>query len=176
MAEGKMPEGGEMGMSGYLVNLDTELDYYHSDGRTDFKGNRNTRTYIKDVSMGPSSTTSFGLVQLDEDLSDDEDKNSIDFEVESDDELDLEDLSMFSKMKKGMSKVGKGLKKFENGAIKAREIGKKVYPQAEQAWAIVAPKNHDKYAPKLAKGYKTFNEKANKMGGWNTVDKAADAL
>merc|ERR1711988_1476573 len=104
------------GMSGYLQNLDTELDYYHSDGRTDFTGNRNTRTYIKDVSMGAGSTTSFGLlVNLDEDLSDDEDKNSIDFEVEdnSDDELDLEDLSFYSKMKKGMKSMGKGLKKFE---------------------------------------------------------------
>merc|ERR1711988_2002346 len=80
------------GMSGYLQNLDTELDYYHSDGRTDFKGNRNTRTYIKDVSMGRGSTTSFGLLNLDVDLSDDEDKNSIDLSEKSDDELDLEDL------------------------------------------------------------------------------------
>ena len=45
-------------------NLDTELDYYHSDGRTDFKGNRNTRTHIKDVSMGAGSNTSFGLMNL----------------------------------------------------------------------------------------------------------------
>ena len=166
------------GMNGYLQNLNTELDY-HSDGRTDFTGNRNTRTYIKDVSMGPSSSTSFGLlVNLDEDLSDDEDKNSIDFEVEdnSDDELDLEDLSFFSKMKKGAKSMGKGLKKFEKVAIKGREMGKKYYPQAEQALAIVAPKTHDKYVPKLEKGYKTFNDKANAYGGWNTVDKAANAL
>ena len=50
--------------SDYL-NLDTELDYYHSDGKTDFKGNKNTRTYIKDVDMGAGSHTSFGLVNLD---------------------------------------------------------------------------------------------------------------
>ena len=49
-----------------LLNLDTELDYYHSDGRTDFTGNRNTRTHIKDVSMGRGSTTSFGLMNLDD--------------------------------------------------------------------------------------------------------------
>ena len=47
-----------------LLNLDTELDYYHSDGRSDFTGNRNTRTYIKDVSMGSGSSTSFGLMNL----------------------------------------------------------------------------------------------------------------
>ena len=47
-----------------LLNLDTELDYYNSDGKTDFVGNRNTRTYIKDVSMGSGSTTSFGLMNL----------------------------------------------------------------------------------------------------------------
>merc|ERR1719329_751133 len=72
---------------------------------------------------------------------------------ESDDEeLQFQNLNMFKKM-------GKGLKKFE-----------------EKAKAIAAPKNHDKYAPKLAKGYKTFNTEANKMGGWGTVDKAAEAL
>jgi len=49
-----------------LLNLDTELDYYHSDGKTDFKGNRNTRTYIKDVSMGAGSSTNFGLMNLDQ--------------------------------------------------------------------------------------------------------------
>ena len=47
-----------------LLNLDTELDYYNSDGKTDFVGNRNTRTYIKDVSMGSGSQTSFGLMNL----------------------------------------------------------------------------------------------------------------
>ena len=26
------------------------------------------------------------------------------------------------------------------------------------------------------KGYKTFNSKANQMGGWNSVDKAANAM
>jgi hypothetical protein len=47
-----------------FMNLDTELDYYHSDGRTDFVGHRNTRTHIKDVSMGAGSSTSFGLMNL----------------------------------------------------------------------------------------------------------------
>ena len=74
------------------------------------------------------------------------------------------------------TKMGKGLKKFEKTAKKARDVGKKYYPMADQAFAIVAPKNHDKYAPKLAKGYKDFNTGANKMGGWNTVDMAADDL
>ena len=83
--------------------------------------------------------------------------------------VEMENLNMFKKM-------GKGLKKFEKTAKKARDYGKKVYPVAEQAWAIAAPKNHDKYAPKLAKGYKTFNDEANKMGGWNTVEKAANTL
>ena len=72
--------------------------------------------------------------------------------------------------------MGKGLKKFEKKAKQARDYGKKVYPAAEKAWAIAAPQNHDQYAPKLAKGYKTFNTQANKLGGWGTVDKAADAL
>ena len=48
----------------FLLNLDTELDYYHSDGRTDFVGHRDTRTHIKDVSMGAGSSTSFGLMNL----------------------------------------------------------------------------------------------------------------
>jgi len=48
------------------------------------------------------------------------------------------------------SKMGKGLKKMMNdGAIKVREI-----ETADKA----------------------FNTEANKMGGWNTVDKAADAM
>ena len=64
--------------------------------------------------------------------------------------IDVQNLNIFNKM-------GKGLKKFEKKAKKARDYGKKVYPAAEQAWAIAAPKNHDKYAPKLAKGYKEFN-------------------
>jgi len=81
----------------------------------------------------------------------------------------MQNLSVFKKM-------GKGLKKFEKTAKKARDYGKKVYPTAEKAWAVAAPKNHDKYAPKLAKGYKTFNTEANKMGGWGSVEKAADAL
>ena len=72
--------------------------------------------------------------------------------------------------------MSKGLKKVEKTAKKARDVGKKAYPAAEKAWAIAAPKNHDKYAPKLAKGYKTFNTNANKLGGWSTVDKAADAM
>ena len=90
---------------------------------------------------------------------------------DSDDELELEiqNLNIFKKM-------GKGLKKFETTAKKARDYGKKVYPAAEKAWAIAAPKNHDKYAPKLEKGYKDFNTQANKMGGWNTVDKAANSM
>ena len=90
---------------------------------------------------------------------------------DSDDELELEiqNLNIFKKM-------GKGLKKFETTAKKARDYGKKVYPAAEKAWAIAAPKNHDKYAPKLAKGYKTFNEEANKLGGWGTVHKVEDKL
>ena len=81
----------------------------------------------------------------------------------------LMQLNMFTKM-------GKGLKKFEKTAKKGRDIAKKAYPQAEKAWAIAAPKNHDKYAPQLAKGYKTFNTQANKMGGWNTIDKAAEQM
>ena len=55
-----------------LLNLDTELDYYHSDGKTSFTGNRNTRTHIKDVSMGRGSTTSFGLVNLEDLVKEDE--------------------------------------------------------------------------------------------------------
>jgi hypothetical protein len=74
------------------------------------------------------------------------------------------------------TKMGKGLKKFEKKAKQGRNFAKKVYPKAEQAWAIAAPKNHDKYAPKLAKGYKAFNKQANKMGGWNTIDKAAEQM
>ena len=81
----------------------------------------------------------------------------------------LMQLNMFTKM-------GKGLKKFEKTAKKGRDFAKKAYPQAEKAWAIAAPKNHDKYAPKLAKGYKAFNTQANKMGGWNTIDKAAEQM
>ena len=42
----------------------------------------------------------------------------------------LQNLSMISKMKKGMSKVGKGLKTFEKGAIKARDLGEKASPYA----------------------------------------------
>ena len=49
-----------------LLNLDTELDFYHSDGKTDFVGNRNTRTHIKDVTMGGGSSTSFGLMNLED--------------------------------------------------------------------------------------------------------------
>jgi hypothetical protein len=41
-------------------------------------------------------------------------------------------LNMFSKM-------GKGLKKLEKKAKKARDVGKKYYPMADQAFAIVAP-------------------------------------
>ena len=63
----KKSKKAKKGTSAYLANLDTELDYYHSDGRTDFKGNRNTRTHIKDVSMGAGSNTSFGLLNLVED-------------------------------------------------------------------------------------------------------------
>ena len=72
--------------------------------------------------------------------------------------------------------MGKGIKKLEKKAKKARDVGKKYYPMADQAFAIVAPENHAKYAPKLEKGYKTFNTQANKMGGWNTIDKAADTM
>ena len=71
-------------------------------------------------------------------------------------EVDLQNLSMFSKM-------GKGLKKFEEKAKKARDVGKKYYPMADQAFAIVAPQNHAKYAPKLEKGYKTFNANTKQM-------------
>ena len=46
------------------MNLDTELDYYHSDGKTAFTGNRNTRTHIKDVDMSRTSSTTFGLQNL----------------------------------------------------------------------------------------------------------------
>ena len=72
--------------------------------------------------------------------------------------------------------MGKGLKKFEKKAKKARYYGKKVYPVSEKAWAIAAPKNQENYAPKLEKGYKTFNAQANKMSGWKTIEKAADAM
>ena len=75
-----------------------------------------------------------------------------------------------------LSKMGKGLKKAETKIKQVRDYGKKVYPAAEEVWAVAAPKNHDKYAPKLAKGYKTFNEEANKLGGWGTVHKVEDKL
>ena len=88
----------------------------------------------------------------------------------------LQNLNFLTKAKKGMKKVGKSLTKIEKVAKKGNKLVKKASPYADQAWAIAAPKNHDKYAPKIAKGYKTFNEKANKMGGWGTVEKAADAL
>ena len=147
-----------------LLNLDTELDYYHSDGRTDFVGHRDTRTHIKDVSMGAGSSTSFGLQNLMVNCAGPGEPPIIALFCE-----DLQNLSIFSNM-------GKGLKKLEKKAKKARDVGKKYYPMADQAFAIVAPENHAKYAPKLEKGYKTFNTKANKMGGWNTVEKAADAM
>ena len=53
---------------------------------------------------------------------------------DSDDELELEiqNLNIFKKM-------GKGLKSFEKKAKKARDMGKKYYPMADQAFAIVAP-------------------------------------
>ena len=75
-----------------------------------------------------------------------------------------------------VSKMGKGLKAFEKKAIKAREFGKKIYPALEDTWKVAAPKNHDKYSPKLEKGYKEFNDEANKLGGWGTVTKVADKM
>ena len=42
----------------------TNIDYYHSDGKTSFTGNRNTVTKIKDVDMGSGSITTFGLMNL----------------------------------------------------------------------------------------------------------------
>jgi hypothetical protein len=81
----------------------------------------------------------------------------------------LMQLNMFSKM-------GNGLKYMEKKAKKARDVGKKYYPMADQAAAKYFPENHAKYAPKLEKGYKTFNDQANKMGGWNTVDTAAETM
>ena len=100
-----------------------------------------------------------------------ESKDSKDDDTDSNSALSeyLMQLNIFSKM-------GKGLKKMEEKAKKARDYGKKYYPMADQAFAIVAPENHAKYAPKLEKGYKTFNDKANKYGGWNTIDKAADSM
>ena len=88
----------------------------------------------------------------------------------------LMQLNMFTKMKDTAKKAGKGLHKLEKYAVKGRELGKKYYPQAEQAFAIVAPKTHDKYVPVMEKKYKAFNDKANQYGGWNTVHKAGDAL
>ena len=81
----------------------------------------------------------------------------------------LMQLNMFTKM-------GKGLKKMENGAKKAVKVGKKYAPMADKAFAIAAPQNHAKYAPVLANEYKAFNTQANAMGGWNSVDKAANTL
>ena len=72
--------------------------------------------------------------------------------------------------------MGKGIKKLVKKAKKARDDRKEYYPMADQAFTIVAPENHAKYAPKLEKGYKTFNTQANKMGGWNTIVKAADTM
>ena len=101
-------------------------------------------------------------------------------DAETDGESTLSDylmqLNMFSKMKKGMSKIGKGIQTMEKKAKKVSEVGKKYYPMADQAFAVVAPEKHAKYAPKLEQKYKAFNTQANKMGGWNTIDKAAGAL
>jgi len=74
------------------------------------------------------------------------------------------------------TKIGKGLKKLEKKAKKVGDVGKLFNPTAEKAWAINAPNNHVEYVPKLAKGYKIFNKKANKLGGWKTVDNAAVAM
>ena len=74
------------------------------------------------------------------------------------------------------SKMGKGIEFMHKKAIKAKDYGKKVSPALHDLWKTAAPKNHDKYAPKLAKGYKAFNKQANKMGGWNTIDKAAEQM
>lgn len=41
----------------YPVNLDTELDYNHSDGRTDFKGNRNTKILSASILLESRSST-----------------------------------------------------------------------------------------------------------------------
>ena len=76
------------------------MDYYHSDGRTDFAGHRDTRTYIKDVDMGAGSQTTFGLMNL-IDIFDDEDE----------DEDDL--INLRKKSKK--SKKGKKAKKSKKG-------------------------------------------------------------
>jgi len=81
----------------------------------------------------------------------------------------LMQLNMFSKM-------GNGIKFMEKKAKKARDVGLKYAPMADQAFAIVAPENHAKYAPKVSEGYKAFNTNANKYGGWSTVDKAAEAM
>ena len=47
-----------------LLNLDTELDCYVSNGVTNFVGNRDTRTHIHSAYMGANSVTSFGLMNL----------------------------------------------------------------------------------------------------------------
>ena len=154
-----------------LQNLDTELDYYHSDGKTSFTGNRKTRTHIKDVSMGPSSTTSFGLLNLVEDLSDDEDKNSVDMDVPSDDEesddAELQALCHFFRHRKPaapqppavdhnkvmLDKMGATLKKFEAVAAKldkhhqVSDAAKKGAAEAKKAWVLVAPQSD--VSPKL---------------------------
>ena len=47
-----------------LLNLDTELDCYVSNGYTSFVGNHDTHTYIHSAVMGKDSVTSFGLMNL----------------------------------------------------------------------------------------------------------------
>lgn len=74
------------------------------------------------------------------------------------------------------SKMGKGIEFMHKKAIKAKDYGKKVSPALHDLWKTAAPKNHDKYSPKLDKGYQTFNEEANKLGGWGTVTKVEDKL
>ena len=113
----------------------------------------------------------------------DNDNKSVSSFTDSDDSRDGDDdtdsnsaLSEYLMQLNMFTKMGKGLKNMEKKAKNVRDMGKKYYPMADQAFAAVAPQNHAKYAPKLEKGYKAFNTQANKMGGWNTVDKAANTM
>ena len=112
----------------------------------------------------------------------DDDNKSVSSFSQSDDSEDGPDTNSESALSEYLmqlnmfSKMGNGLKKFKDKAIKARDMAEKYAPMADKAFAVVAPEHEKKYKEKFMTNYSAFNNKANQYGGWNTVDMAADTM